>query len=228
MQALLQNHTPGLDKSTEDSHCTQGRYVSCTSGFFWKTDHGSLLFHTWEPEGDLKYTLVLLAKDAAFSMGRSFYTISPSMQGSWEKAFLWSARKTGGLIPFKCSVMNSFPCSRGQIALSIQERQGRAAICCWKDPGSSWSPGTAHWCRGPRDALILPCQHTEPYFTGGTLHPLCAGNKWNLAWSAAVLIPNSGKSRRILLSAWNTHTKSKARLEGTVKLTILWNNQPHF
>lgn len=53
-----------------------------------------------EPEGDLKYTLVLPAKDAAFSMGRSFYTISPSMQGSWEKAFLWSVHKAGGLIPF--------------------------------------------------------------------------------------------------------------------------------
>lgn len=32
-------------------------------------------------------------------------------------------------------------------AVCTKERQGRAAICCWKIPGSSFSPGTAKSCR---------------------------------------------------------------------------------
>lgn len=119
-RALLQNHTAGLDKSTKDSHCTQGRYVSCTPRFFLKGRSPlPYLPHLRAWGGPKFYTLVLLAKDAAFCMDRSFYTISPSMPGSW--AFLWSAHETGGLTPFQCSVW------RGRIPSPAQEdKQHRA------------------------------------------------------------------------------------------------------
>lgn len=32
-------------------------------------------------------------------------------------------------------------------AVCTKERQGRAAICCWKNPGLSFSPSTAESCR---------------------------------------------------------------------------------
>lgn len=37
--------------------------------------------------------------------------------------------------------------STDRCAVCTTERQGRAAICCWKNPGSSLSPGTAKSCR---------------------------------------------------------------------------------
>lgn len=67
--------------------------------------------------------------------------------------------------------INCFPCS-GELTdvLCARKRQGRAAICCWKNPGSSFSPGTAKSCRwfiraSSSHHTVLA---TEQYSTGKT------------------------------------------------------------
>lgn len=106
--------------------------------------------HLREEERDPKYTLRLLTKDVAF-LWESLSTLTAHRRrgpGKWlfcgqhRKQVVWYLLnivcRGGELLPLLQRMNSTVVCT--------QERQGRAAICCWKDSGSSFSPGT-NCCR---------------------------------------------------------------------------------